>query len=250
MTADLHRRIGVVATILVLGVMAGCAQRADTSPTGDATEAPAILAPMPDHFVADTGAEGTISAPLDPDWSINVVDPAGLAENSVAVVSGRVIGVERSFVDSAGGIGTVYSVQVRTVYQGEVSSDVISVRLPGGAMPLGDYISALDKLGLYEMHLGTKDLDRDGEPDNGPDARTMDPSLMKTENRGLNPASATTLAELQPDFWVFFIGGTEDGAYYNVGWNYGLKYLKDGVVHSLPTEMDVPPFPEAELFEK
>ncbi len=201
---------------------------------------------MPDHFVADTGAEGTLPAPLDPDRSINVADPATLRDESVAVVAGRVIGVERSFIDGNATVNTAYSIQVKTVYKGEEIADVISVSQPGGTMPLGEYIAALDERGMYGRVLGFKDLD--GDAGNGyQDARTMDPSFPVTANRGMNPTSARTLAELEPDYWVFYIGGVDDGSYYTTAFNYGLKYLKDGLVHSLPTEMAVPPFPEAEL---
>lgn len=242
-------RVIATAIILALGVMAGCTQDADTSPADGAKGAPATPAPTPDHFVADTGAEGTLPAGFDPSWAFAVADPAALREESLAVVSGRVIGVERSFIDGNATVSTAYSVQVRTVYKGEDIADVISVSQPGGTMSLSEYIAALDEMGMYERVLGFKDLD--GDAGNGyQDARTMDPSFPVTANLGLNPASATTLAELQPDNWVFYLGGSEYGSYYNTALNYGMKYLKDGMVHSLPTEMDVPTFPEADLFEE
>ena len=71
-----------------------------------------------------------------------------------------------------------------------------------------------------------------------------------SENWGLNPTSEKTLAEVQPEHWVFYIGGSEDGSYYGTAFDYSLKYLKDGLVHSLDTETKVAPYPEAELSRK
>lgn len=234
---DQQRRISIVATILAIGVVAGCTQEADTSPTGGATEAPATSAPMPDHFVADTGAEGVPPVELIADWNVNVNDPQVLRDLSIAVVSGRVIGVEGSHVDEGGFIVTNYSVQVGTVYKGEDVSKVVTVSVPGGSVPLEEYTESVDELGLSELKLGPKELQGRYE---GP----------RVENWGLNPTSAALLAELQPDFWVFYLEGRDDGVYVGTGFDHSMSYLKDGQVHSLHSETERPVFPEAELFEK
>lgn len=239
-----------VAVVTALFLISGCGQGSGEESAAGSPTPP----PTPEHLVADTGVEGQPVMREMADYAFDVVDPASLAKNSALVVSGTVIGVERSFVSANADIVTAYSVQVETVYKGEKVADVISVRLPGGTVPLGEYIQALDKLGLHEMKLGSKDLDRDGEPDGGDggyqDPRTMDPMVPISENWGLNPTSEKTLAEVQPELWVFYIGGSEDGSYYGTAFDYSLKYLKDGLVHSLDTETKVAPYPEAELSRK
>lgn len=239
---------------MVLTAIMGCGSPvADRTPSVTELVLTIVQPRMADHRVVDTGVEGMPVAQLAIDWSIDVNDPEALREASAVVVSGRVIGVERSFVEMGGFVITAYSVQVDEVYKGEVSSKIISVSLPGGTVPLGDYIVALDEMGLSQMKLGSKDLDRDGVPDGGPgeyqDPRSMDPATPITENWGTNPASASALAELQPDSWVFYLGGVDDGSYYGTAFNHALHYLKDGQVRSVHTEAERQAFPEVELYE-
>ncbi|WP_344203913.1 hypothetical protein [Aeromicrobium alkaliterrae] len=192
---------------------------------------------MPEHFVADTGAEAVPPIHSIADWSVDVYDPAGLRELSSLVVSGRVVGVEGSHVDSGGFIVTTYMVQVQDVYKGGEDAEVIRVDLSGGAVPLAEYTAAVDELGQYELRLGPRDLEgRDPGP--------------KAENYGLNVTSAAMLAELQPDSWVLYLGEPEDGVYAGVAWDHSLRYLKDGQVHSLHPEALRPTFPEAELHQE
>lgn len=253
-----HRKGIAVATLLVLGLglIAGCAQGDGEGAIGTVGSAGSPSAePQPHgHFVADTGVETTPKMESHADWSVNLNDPAVLHDFSSAVVSGRVIGVERSHVDANGIIVTVYSVQVEKVYKGENIGRVISVTLPGGSVPLGEYISSLDKIGLYEMKLGRKDPELlrdaglDGKQERDP--RTMDASSPVTENWGTNPASESSLSALRPDSWVFYIGATEGKTYYGAAFDHALSYLKDGLVYSIHPDAERTPFPESDLFEK
>lgn len=206
------------------------------------------------HLVYDTGAEQKPAIPSVSDWSFNVNDPLALRDFSTAVVSGKVINVERSYVDVSGFIGTVYSVQVDTIYKGEQIADVINIALPGGSLPLGKYISSLDELGLYEMKLAPKapDMLREKglDPDREKDPRTLDPTTPVAENWGTNPTSETTLTELAPESWVFFISNSEGDVYYGAGFDHALSYLKNGKVYGVHPESETSPISEAELFAK
>lgn len=118
-----------------------------------------------------------------------------------------------------------------------MSPGVITVSVPGGSVPIEEYTESVDELGLSELKLGPKELQ----------GRYAGP---RVENWGRNPTSATMLAELQPDYWVFYLEGLEDGVYTGTGFDHSMRYLKDGQVHSLHSEAERPVFPEAELFEK
>ncbi|MGY1550720.1 hypothetical protein ACW5CM_02920 [Microbacterium sp. A588] len=238
---------------LALGTITGCAQD-----TGEGTaravgsdEFSSAQSQVPDLFVADTGVETTSRSESHADWSVNVNDPAALFEFSSAVISGKVIGIERSYVDANAVIVTAYSVQVEKVYKGENIAEVISVTLPGGSVNLGNYILSLDKLGLYEMKLGQKNpellSDAGNDPNQEKDPRTMDPTFVVTENWGTNPASESTLIELQPDSWVFYLGVAEGDTYYGAAFDHALSYLKDGLVYSLHPEAERSSLPESEL---
>lgn len=236
------RRREVVAAIVILGIVTGCASTgASDAPAGDGTDSPAAL------LVADTGVEAEPVVTLQADWGFDVNDPMVLREFSTAVVSGTVIGVERSFVDGNGGIATSYSVRVETVYKGDGVAPVISVSLPGGTVTLGEYISSLDELGLYETRLGSKAelLAGKGLPLEE-DPRTLDPSLPVTENWGVNPTSESLIERLHPDSWVFFIHA-DDSINWGSAFDHALSYLKDGVVHSLHPEADPASIPESRL---
>lgn len=248
------RGLIVVAMFLGACVLAGCAQSADGQKTGVVdSEVSVSVQPARDHLEIETGVESTSRREFHADWPVNVNDPQALREFSSAVISGKVTAIQRSFVDSVGGIGTVYSVRVERVYKGENIAEVISVALPGGTMPLGEYISSLDKLGLYEMKLGTKDpelLRNAGlDPNREQDPRKMDPSTPATENWGMNPTSKSLLAELQPDAWVFYIGAVEGDVSYGAAFDHALSYLKDGLVYSLHPEAEQSPIPESELLK-
>jgi len=239
-----------IAVVLVVGAVAGCAH-------GDGAIAPVSgvsagsSSAGPDLFVVDTGVETAPRLHSEADWSFNTDDPAALAGFSTAVVSGKVVAVERSYVDDNGLVVTAYSVRVEKVYKGEDIPDVISVTLPGGSVALGEYIAALDTLGLYEMKLGSKDPELlrtagvEAVPDQDP--RSMDPSTLVTENWGVNPASESTVAEIRPESWVFYLV-TDDDVYYGAGFDHALSYLKDGRVHALNTESERSPVSEDELF--
>lgn len=242
-----QRGIFGVTLLLALGAIAGCTH--SDSPGGAATALPSTSpsAQRPEHFVADNDVALSARSPFYADWSVNVNDPATLREFSSAVVSGRVIGVERTFVDANAAIATTYSIQVENVYKGDDMANVISVTLPGGTVPLGEYIASLDEMGRYEMKLGRKDPERfPGASQEDP--RTMDPALPVTENWGMNPASASMLAELQPDSWVIYLGATEGDMYFGAAFDHALSYLKDGLVHTLHPEAERATFPESELF--
>jgi hypothetical protein len=206
-----------------------------------------------DLFVADTGADGAPQMEFFGDWRFNVDDPLALRDFSTAVVSGKVIGVERSYVTGNANVVTAYSIQVETVYKGESIPEIISVTLPGGSVPLGEYISSLDKLDRYEMKLGRKtpEVLRNAGIDSSQeeDPRTMDPSTPVTENWGINPTREDTIAELQPDSWVFYLI-SDNNVYYGAGFDHALIYLKGGQVYSIHPEAERSPIPEDELFEK
>jgi len=250
-----QRAVCGVAVLLAIGAITGCAQGEGTTVPGAVASAqsPSPALQKPNLFVADTGVETAPLLKSEADWSFNADDPAALGEFSSAVVSGKVVAVERSYVGGNGLVVTAYSVQVENVYKGEGIADVISVTLPGGTVTLGEYIGAVDKLGLYEMKLGSKDpelLRRAGlEPQKNEDPRTMDPSTPVTENWGVNPASESTVAEIRPDSWVFYIV-TDNDVYYGAGFDHALSYLKDGQVYSLNAESERSSIPEEELLEK
>ena len=243
----------------LIGVLAGAAALAIgtvvVQPFGTAgTVRPVDTAQphAPDLFVADTGVDRVPRMEFEADWSFNVNDPLVLRDFSTAVVSGKVIGVERSYVSGNANVVTAYSVQVETVYKGEDIPEIISVTLPGGSVPLGEYISSLDELGRYEMKLGhkTPELLRNAgiDPSQQEDPRTMDPSTPVTENWGVNPASEAMIAELQPDAWVFFLT-SDDDVYYGAGFDHALRYLKNGQVYGIRLEAERSPIPEGELVD-
>ncbi|AWB88529.1 hypothetical protein [Homoserinimonas hongtaonis] len=205
----------------------------------------------PGHLIIDTGVDSASRREFHADWPVNVNDPQVLREFSSGVIAGKVIGVERSYVDANAVIVTAYSIQLEKVYKGQNIPATISLTLPGGSVRLGEYISSLDKLGLYEMKLGQKDpelLRNAGlDPDQEKDPRTLDPDTLVTENWGMNPTSKSLLAELQPDSWVFYIGAVEGDVYYGAAFDHALSYLKDGMVYGLHPEAERSPIPESEL---
>ena len=250
-----QRAVVGVAMLLTLGAVAGCAHSDDagTPTTVGSAEFASAEVQSRDLFVADTGVETAPRMTSIADWSFNVNDPAALRDFSSAVVSGMMIGVERSYVSANATVVTAYSVRVERVYKGENIADVISVTLPGGTVTLGEYIESLDELGLYEMKFGKSDPQLRGEagldPNEEHDPRRQDPSTPVTENWGVNPASASMVTELQPESWVFYIH-TEDNIYYGAGFDHALSYLKDGLVYGLHPEGERSPVPEDDLFEK
>lgn len=250
------KRLGTisVALLLTLSATSGCAQsgQAGAALEDRADESISAQPSAPELFVADTGVENTaVVAPMA-DWPVNVNDPLVLRDFSSAVVSGKVTGVERSWVDGNGFVVTTYTVQVEKVYKGDNIGDVISVTLPGGTVPLGEYISTLDKIGRYQMMLGAKSAkilsDSGVDPSLQQDPREMDPATPVSENSGLNPASESLIKERQPDSWVFYIGSVEGGVNYGAAADHALSYLKDGLVYSLHPEASPTSIPETELF--
>lgn len=242
-----------VALLLAIGATTGCAQSAGTGvPAKDGPDQSASAqSPAPDLFVADTGVEDKPVDRPSADWPVNVDDPSVLREFSSAVISGKVTGVERSWVDGNGFIVTTYNVTVETVYKGDNVKKEIAVTLPGGTVPLGEYISTLDKNGRYNIMLGQKSAkilrDSGVDPSTQEDPRKMDPQTPVTDNWGLNPASKSLIEELQPDSWVFYIGAVEDGVNYGAAGEHALSYLKGGVIYSLSSEANPKSIPESRL---
>ncbi|MDR3068343.1 MAG: hypothetical protein LBU50_02435 [Cellulomonas sp.] len=246
------RGLIAVAILLSVGVVAGCAQdegQQSAGVVGSAT--PVAGQSTPDHLVVDTGVDSESRQEFHADWPVDVNDPKVLREFSSAVIAGKVVSVERSYVDADAVIVTAYTIRVEKVYKGEKIPETISVTLPGGSVPLGEYIASLDNLGLYDMKLGKKDpellSDAGLDPNQEQDPRTMDPATPVIENWGMNPTSGLLISELQPDSWVFYIGAVEGDVYYGAAFDHALSYLKDGTVYSLHSEADPSSVAESEL---
>lgn len=243
-----------VAVVIAMIALAGCAQDHVEGSGGIASSVPPTSTQEvgpPDHIVVDTGVDASSPLVYIADWEINVNDPAVLRDYSSAIVSGRVAAVERSYVSRDTSITTVYSFEVDNVYKGEGIPDVISVHLPGGSVPLGEYITSLDELGLYEMKLGQKNAELlrsvGLDPNQERDPRTMDPATRVTENWGVNPTSEALIAQAQPESWVLYIGVVEGDAYYGAAFDHALSYLKGGLVYSVHPEAEKSPIRESEL---
>lgn len=252
-------RSAIVAIMLVaLGAATGCAPSGSAQLSGGAqpSQSSQTRSQKPSHLVIDTGVEAESRKEFHPDWSFDVNDPQALYEFSSAVIAGKVIEVEQSYVDGNAMIGTIYSVQVEKIYKGQGIPKTISLSLPGGSVPLGEYIASLDKLGLYDMKLGRKSpelLRRAGlDPDQelAQDPRAMNPATPVLENWGTNPTSKTLIEGLQPDSWVFYIGEIEGDVYYGAAFDHAMSYLKDGVVYSLHPEAEGVSTPESGLLNK
>lgn len=264
-SAGRHRRQRVSSWALAAGaaVVAGAAISAIVLGVGNVPppEGPAAAPPAPTVqatptplYVADTGIDASPPIRSQGDWSVNVNDPLVLKGFSSAVVSGTVVAVEGSFVDDNGDIATTYSVHVDRVYKGENVPAVIPVALPGGSVPLGEYIAALDRLGLYEMKLGSKSPEllrqADSDPALDEDPREADPTLPVTANWGTNPTSQSLIEQLNPDAWIFYLGATKDGIYYGAAFDHALSYLKNNMVYGLHPETEGPPITEEDLATK
>jgi len=229
--------IGVLAGAAALAIGTVVVQPLDTADTVRPVDTAQSQAS--DLFVADTGVEGVPRMGFEADWSFNVNDPLVLRDFSTAVVSGRVIGIERSYVSGNGFISTAYSVRVEKIYKGSNIAEIISVNLPGGTVSRQEFMEAqaerLRGLGIdpnYEV----------GQP-------IVDPSTPVTENRGVNPASEAMIAELQPDAWVFYLI-SDDNVFYGAGFDHALRYLKNGQVYGIHPESERSPIPEDELVDR
>lgn len=247
-----YRSLVTVTILLSIGVVAGCAQHQGPQSAGVAgSAAPVVHESTSDHLIVDTGVDSESRKEFHADWPVNVNDPKVLGEFSSAVIGGRVVAVERSYVDANAVIVTAYTVQVLKVYKGEEIPETMSITLPGGSVPLGEYIASLDNLGLYDMKLGKKDpelLRNAGlDPNQEQDPRTMDPATPVIENWGMNPTSESLVSQLQPDSWIFYIGAVEGDVYYGAAFDHALSYLKDGNVYSLHPEADPSSVAESEL---
>ena len=150
MMQNFTRTVAVIAALATMGFVVACAQ----TETGNQTQQAPSAAPDPgrpatvEHLIIDTGVGDASLREFHADWPFDVNDPHQLYDFSSAVVSGEVTGIERSFVDGNGMIVTSYTVKIGQVYKGQSIPEVISLTLPGGTVPLAEYISSLDKLGL------------------------------------------------------------------------------------------------------
>lgn len=204
------------------------------------------------HVVSDVDVALAPAVHVTADWSVNVNDARTLREFSSAVISGRVVRVEGSWVDDSGDIVTTYQVRTEQVYKGDGVPDLISITLPGGTLPLGEYIAGLDKVGMYEMKLGRKSDAILGSGEGNAaweDPREADQSLPATQNWGTNPTSSSVLEALRPDAWVFYLGFSDERTHYGAALDHALAYVKDGTVFTLQPEAEQKSFPERELFQ-
>ncbi len=77
-------------------------------------------------------------------------DAAAVAKASQVVVFGTIVNTNGTSVDQLGTIHTDYTLKIDKVYKGDLEvGDEINVDLPGGTIPMGDYIGELDRPGLY-----------------------------------------------------------------------------------------------------
>ncbi len=175
-------------------------------------------------------------------WAVDVADSRALAEASDLVFTGTALEAIRTELDPSANLATMYRVRVDDVLKGEATSgDELEVRLPGGAMTLGDVIAAADSSGQFEMRFPEKGWDQGINP------RERDPETLIIENWGTNPMSATQNAALEPDAWLYFINQDDEGGFVGAAWFYSLKYVKDGVVYNLSDEIPADPVPIEEL---
>ncbi len=263
-------KFGVV--LLAMGVLGGCAAESSGGSGATATGAGATASSAPAATAAPTaGMTATAAAvtlvPPAPElsevdvnldqlqwmireWNIDVDDPAAVAEESSAVLTGTVVRTDGTSLGSSGDIYTYYTIRVDKVYKGDLKvGDEISVSLPGGTMLTGEYIDEVERLGLTERVLPPRSENFD--PKAIGDPRDNDPNTPITDNWGSNPTSESLNAEIAPDAWVYFLNRQDDGTYYGSFAHHSFKYLKDGYIHSLHPEPEpgqtVEPFPEAEL---
>ena len=247
--------MAVGVTVLVAGGLVACSTQIPARPA-QGTSSPSVSAPVmaePGVLSIDVGKAPFI--PFVVDWAINVDDMGAVVDASPIIVSGvvtRVIGTE---VDELGVINTIFGVRVDEVYKGNLASgEEINVRLPGGAMTMGDYIAALDSLGIYDQIFPVKSpefLEEHGiDPDDVKDARSQDPAAPVIHNHGSNPTSASVIAEIDPDAWVFLLDQDAVGSYHATFLNLSLMYLKSGaVIRVVPGEQGQRPLslPEEEF---
>lgn len=236
-----------VAAFLSVVLLAGCA--ATPEPQSEATaSAPSAAAPM---SAVDVASEPRY--PIELDWSIDTTDPRAIEEFSSLVVKGVITSVGNAFVNSAGMINTIYTVDVSDVYRGQLASRTIEVSLPGGAMPRGEYIAALDELGLYNMLYGPKSeefmREKGIDPDSVVDPREQDPLGLIIHNVNSNPTSPSFLKAANPEAFIFFLN-SDDGPDRIFGsvLNHSVKYVREGIVYSFTEDQEsTRPFSEGQL---
>jgi len=78
------------------------------------------------------------------------LDFAGLTHLSSHIVTGRVLSSAPAWTPDGGAVVTLHELAVAGAWKGEVASDSITVRTPGGRM--GDYV--MEMAGAPELHVG------------------------------------------------------------------------------------------------